>query len=457
MKSLESTAWVEQQFDNCQLGDLRRTKRLVKVAMAMVDCPDASLPQQNVQWADLKAAYRFFDNEEVTFKRIAQEHWDQTRHTRSRRCLLISDTSDIDLFTHKATTGLGMLGSGVGRGMQLHNCLMYDCDQQQILGTAGALLYYRKHKPKNETRTQRLNRRRESSVWGEVVDQVGRPPEGTQWIHVFDRGGDNFEAMCHIKLTGCDWVVRASKLNRQVVASNGKKTSLKTLTKTATVLGTYKLHLRSRPGVAARTAKIEVSVTTATVPRPALHSKWVKTCGIKSLTMNVVVVKEVGAPKGVKPIHWVLLTSLPVNTFDEAWQIITDYETRWLIEEYHKVLKTGCSIEDHALRTSDRMEALIGLISVVGVRLLQMKLLGRNQPEAKATTHVPANWLKVLKQVYPRIELAELTVYEFFRELAKLGGFLGRKWDGEPGWQTIWRGYRKMKLLLDGMKLAGAI
>ncbi len=146
-----------------------------------------------------------------------------------------------------------------------------------------------------------------------------------------------------------------------------------------------------------------------------------------------------------------------MKSFDHAWQVIEDYENRWLVEEYHKVLKTGCSVEMHALRTADRLEPLIGLISVIGVRLFQLKLLGRSQKEATARTHIPSTWLKCLKLARPKIKLTGMTVYEFFRELAKFGGFLGRKCDGEPGWQTIWYGYQKLHMLLDGMRLAGAI
>ena len=171
--------------------------------------------------------------------------------------------------------------------------------------------------------------------------------------------------------------------------------------------------------------------------------------------MNVVLVLEKNAPKGTAPIQWILLTSLPVTTMEEAYQIIDDYEHRWLIEEYHKVLKTGCSVESHALRTADRLEPLLGLIAVVGTRLLQLKLVGRSQPEAKAATHVPSTWLQGLKLARPKLKLTDMTVYTFFRELAKLGGFLGRTHDGEPGWQTIWHGYQKLQSLLEGLRLAG--
>jgi len=457
VKVLDNDQWVEKQFGSCQLGNSLRTQRLQKVATQMLSQPDQSLPKQNPQWADLKAAYRLFDKRRVTFDAVAEQHWQQTRQTKPGRYLLISDTTDIDHFSHRATTGLGQLGKGDGRGMQLHNCLVYNCNDKQIEGAAGALIHYRTIVPKNETRMQRLNRIRESELWGNLVDQVGSAPQDSQWIHVFDRGGDNFEAMCHIKLTHCDWVIRAAKLNRNVFKENGEKVSLKIALEEARVIGGYELHLRSRPGVKARTAQIEVSVLKVTFPRPRHHSKWVKQCGFRELTMNVVVVQEVESPLGVTPICWVLLTSLPVDTFEDAWQVIEDYENRWMVEEYHKVLKTGCSVELHALRTAARLEPLIGLISVIGTRLIQLKLVGRSQPEAKAATHVPSCWLKCLKLARPKLKMTGMSVYTFFRELARLGGFLGRKGDGEPGWQTVWHGYKKLHALLDGLRLARAI
>ena len=457
MKELDNDQWVSQNFGACKLGDKRRTNRLLKVASNTLATPEGLIPEQNVEWADVKAAYRFFDNKEVTFERVAHQHWQQTRQTKPGRYLLIGDTTDVDHFSHKATTGLGILGDGVGRGMQLHNCLMFNSDEKQIVGSAGALIYYRKRKPKNETRTQRLARVRESHVWGTLVDQVGEAPKGSQWIHVWDRGGDNFEAMCHVRLSGNDWIIRASRLNRSVIREDGRVMALSKAITDTRKLGSYELNLRSREGVAARTAKIELSVVRVVYPPPKLHSKWVKQCGIKELAMNVTVVQEIDAPQGVQPIRWVLLTSLPVNTFEDAWQVVEDYENRWMVEEYHKVIKSGCSIEKHALRTSERLEPLIGLISVIGTRLFQLKLIGRNQPEAKAATHVPASWVKCLKLARPKSKIAGMSVYEFFRDLAKLGGFLGRKGDGEPGWQTIWRGFRKLQSLLDGMRLVGAV
>ena len=455
MKVMDHMAWVQAQFGNSQLNDPRRTKRLCKLASNMLHAPEQSLPQQNPQWSDLKAAYRFFDTPEVTLRAICDPHWQQTRQTKSGRYLLISDTTDIDQKTRPSTTGMGMLGNGQGRGLQLHTSLMYSCDEKQIVGTAGALVQYRKRVRKNETSTQSKKRIRESDLWGNLVQEVGSPPSGSQWIHVFDRGGDYFEAMCHIELSGCDFVIRASKLNRNVINAAGEKVSLATAVQQAKLLGSYGLNLRSRVGVKARTAPMDVSCVGIEMPLPRHHTPWAKECGIKTISMNVVVVEEVGSVKGAKPIRWVLLTSLRVKTFADAWQVITDYENRWLVEEYHKVIKTGCGIESHALRSAERLEPLVGLISILGIRLFQLKLLGRTDRNRRAKSHVPNKWLTTLKLLRPKLAISNLTVYDFFRELAKLGGFLGRKYDGEPGWQTIWRGHQKMKSLIDAQQILG--
>ena len=454
MKYLANDAWISEQFSDCGLSDTRRNKRLMKVGGSMLASPDTSIPQQNVEWADTKAAYRLFDCPAVTFQGIAEIHWKRTRSNARERCLLISDTTDIDHSFHNATTGLGMLGDGGGRGVQLHSCLVYSTQQEQIVGVASARLHYRKRVPENETRMQRLKRKRESQLWGDLVSEIGPVPINSQWIHVFDRGGDNFEAMCQILLNQCDWIIRAAKLQRNVVLGSGEKMPLKAAIEKANYLGSYELELRSRPGEAARTMEIDVSSIQVNLPSPTLKSPWLKTCGIPSIDMSVVLVRETNAPTGKNPIQWVFYTSLPASTFDQAWQVIEDYEQRWLIEEYHKVLKTGCNIEGHALRTADRLEALIGLVSVIGIRLFQLKLIGRSQPDVKAKHYVPTLWLQCLQKYRPKLQTKTMTVYQFFRELAKLGGFLARKHDGEPGWQTTWRGYKKLTTLMEGLQLA---
>ena len=453
MHIIENAKWVDVNFGQCQLGNKLRNNRLMVVACNMLEAPSESLPTQNQDWSDLKAAYNLFDRPESTLENIAAVHWSKTRATTCKHVLLISDTTDIDHIDHKATTGLGMLGNGEGAGFQLHSCLMVDSQNKSILGVAGAKFYDRKPVRKGETRAERLKRDRESLLWGSVVDLAGPQPEQSNWIHVFDRGGDNFEAICHIIQNNCGWVIRAAQLQRKVVNENGRLLPLKTAMKSATHLGSYELYLRTRSDSTARWATIEVSSMRIKMPRPSVSCSFVKDSGILEIETNVLIVKEVNATKD-KPIQWILLTNQPVNTLKQAMQVIEYYENRWLIEEYHKCLKTGCGVQQHALRTADRLKAVTAITSVIATRLLSLKMDARNAPDTPAQNRVPPMWLKALKALRPKVAKKALTVYEFFREVAKLGGFLARKSDGEPGWQTIWRGFNKLLPVVRGMELA---
>ena len=134
-----------------------------------------------------------------------------------------------------------------------------------------------------------------------------------------------------------------------------------------------------------------------------------------------------------------------METFEDAWTAIGYYESRWLVEEYHKALKTGCATESRQLKAASRLEAFVGLTSVVAIRLLQLKSLARTDPEVPAQRVVPRVWLQMLKLARKNLNrVYDLTVGQFYREVAKLGGFLGRKSDGDPGWITIWRGWEKL-------------
>jgi Transposase Tn5 dimerisation domain len=212
-------------------------------------------------------------------------------------------------------------------------------------------------------------------------------------------------------------------------------------------LGSYTLSLRARPEQAAREVELEVRIGQVKIPRPRHVSPWVRELNKGPIAMNVIDVVEVNPPKGIEPIRWVLLTSLPVTTFEEAWVVIGYYELRWLVEEYHKTLKTGCRTESRQLKTADRLEAFVGLTSVLAVRLLQLKSIARTNPDIPAQRVIPAVWLKMLKIASKNLtRVHDLTVGQFYREVAKLGGFLGRKGDGDPGWITIWRGWQKLNM-----------
>jgi hypothetical protein len=449
---LDVKRWAEQQFGACELGDRRRTKRAVTLAASVAAHPDGSTPDQTETWSDCKAAYRLFDQENVTFRALCQPHWQATRAQSEGTWLLIGDTTEIDFPTYRQIEGLGPTGNGGGRGFFLHSSLMIHAESEEIAGLAAAELFHRQAAPhKNESSAAKKKRPRESEVWGRVIDEVGPAPQAARFVHVFDAGADNYEVFCHLRQQDCGWVVRAAQKHRVVYDPQGERGSLQELVSRQPVAGTYELSLRTRPRQPARTATIEVRIAPLTMPPPPHQSPFMKQCGIQGIPMWVVEAREVSAPRNVKPLHWVLLTSEAVEDFEEAWNVISWYEKRPLVEEYHKCLKTGCRVEDRQYETSARLERVTGLLSVVAVRLLQLKSVARETPDRPAEEVVPRPWIRML-ECLRKERRPLLTVGDFFRSLAKLGGFLGRKHDGDPGWITLWRGFKKLNLCLRGAK-----
>jgi hypothetical protein len=454
----DTNTWAQQQFSDCQLGHKRRTRRLVRLAEQVVSHPSGGFPEQTETWADLKAAYRLLDRAEVTFETVAQRHWQQTRQRSAGRYLVLGDTTELDFGIHRDIADLGPTGHGGGRGFLLHSGLLVAAEGEEIFGLAGQTIHYRKPAPKQENTTQRLQRERESKVWGEVIDSVGPPSEGVELVHVLDRGADNFEVYCHCLEQQADWVVRVTQKQRHILTPAGERMPLKKYLGTLPLSGMYELSLRARPGQAARTAKLQVRHGALRVPPPAHRSPYVKHINPGPIEMHVVEVREVNAPPGIEPIEWILLTSLVVQDFEDAWVVIGYYEKRWLIEEWHKALKTGCRVTERQLKTKQRLEAMVGLLSVVSVRLLQLKSAARAEPDRPARQMIPSRWIALLQAARKHLKQRKsMTVGEFYRELAKLGGFIGRKSDGEPGWITIWRGWQKLYLMVRGAELADEI
>jgi hypothetical protein len=445
--TLDPVQWAEEQFGTCELGDLRRTRRAVKFATQVAEHPDGGTPQQTHVWGDCKAAYRLLDAEGVTFETLAEPHWRRTRARVAGQYLLLGDTTELDFGWNCQAKGLGPTGNGGGRGFMLHSSLMIETETETIVGLAGQEIFHRKPAPKGESRYERSQRARESEVWGRVIGQVGRPAEAVRFTHVFDRGADNFEVYCRLLQNRCDWVVRVSHEKRKVLTPTGEKMRLRDYLSTLPVAGKYQLDLRASAGRGARTATLEVRFAPVSVPVPIHRTPWVRKCGIRSIAQWVIEVREVGAPRGVVPLHWILYTSHAVTAFDDAWLVIGYYERRWLIEEYHKALKTGCRAEHRQYETSKRLEAVTGLLSVVAVRLLQLKAVARTEPERPAAGIVPSIWLEAMRRLRPQVTAA-CTIGTFYRQLAGLGGFLGRRSDGEPGWITLWRGFKQLALVV---------
>jgi hypothetical protein len=455
---LSSDDWAQAEFALADLGDARRTHRLIQVASSLAQCPSGTLPQAFDEWSQLKGAYRLFSNEAVNYEDILKPHLERTRQrcTEPGEYLLIEDTSDLDFSTHRACKGLGQIGNQYGRGLLLHSTLavrvsawgLDHCPEVEVVGLAGQKCWVRpkgKRSRKKEHWRKRLNRQRESERWGEVLPQMPPRPQEVSWIYVADREADIYESF--ERCAGIDFIIRAH-YNRVLVEE--EQSAFQRVSQ-APLLGCFELEVRARPERTPRTAQLEVravAVTLKGVSRPG---------GCRPpLTLNLIEVREVGAPGGEEPIRWLLWTSLAVERFVEARRIVGRYGKRWVIEEFHKALKTGANVEKSELETAERLKTLLGVLVVVAVRLLNTKMLARSQPEA--LVDVKAFGREAIELLSARFKKPKdgWTNQTLLVALARFGGFIGRRSDGNPGWITIWRGWQRLMTMVEGIRLWSA-
>ena len=450
--------WAEREFSGCVLKDKRRNKRLIKLAQQVAARPDGSTPDQTETWRDLKGAYRFFSEEDVSFQAIIAPHCERIR--RDGRPgdvkLILNDTTELDYTSKKQTRNLGPIGNGHGRGFFLHSGLMVDAKIGHIEGMAGQEIFYRPAKSKKKKKAKNSRRRsteRESAVWGRLIERIGAPPAGVKWIHVCDRGADDFEVMLCALHHSCGFVIRASHLNRNVITTKDETLNLsEALDQFPLYRGERSVEVKAKGKVVARVAHLELRFGEVQLPVPSVVTPWIQEHRPdSSLPVGVVELREINPPKDAPPIRWVLYTTERIASVADAERVLEYYERRPTIEDYHKCLKTGCSAQKRQYETAERLERVVGLLSVTAVRLLQMRTAARESPDRPAEEVAPTKWIEMLRIVRKIKPSAKpMTIREFVRHLAGLGGHMGRKCDGEPGWITIWRGYEKLQLLLRG-------
>src|SRR5690242_16644677 len=216
---LAARPWAEANFAAAELGDRRRTRRLVDTAERLARQPQGSLPA-HFSWNPLRAVYRLCNRPEVTHPAVTATHVERTRTGMaqvSAPVLVLHDTTGLNFTTHGALTGTGPVGDGVGRGLLQHNSLAIVAGTQQVLGLAYQRVTTRTPAPEGETRTERLHRDRESQLWERGIRGVGPAPEGACWVDVADRGADNFEAIRAASELGHAFLFRACKDRKSVV------------------------------------------------------------------------------------------------------------------------------------------------------------------------------------------------------------------------------------------------
>jgi hypothetical protein len=384
---------------------------------------------------------------------VVEAHCRQTRQECNApgRYLLIEDTSDLNYSHHPGCEGLGWTGNEQERGFLLHSTLAFrwshsDGGRAQVLGLLAQRLWARHGSPHGERNKKRARqkRERESQRWGAFL-QEGGPAAGAEWVWVADREADIAECILECREQRCSFVIRAAWPR----SLEGEERSLLEAAEQAPLRGRFEIALRARPGRKGRTAQVEVRSQAVTIRGPRRPGGR-----LPDFQVWVVCVHETHPPAGEQPLHWVLLTDLNCESFEACREVVRWYESRWLIEEYHKALKTGTQVQDSQLRTAAALEGLIGILALVAVRLLALKQEARFEPHKPLPREaLGPEALQVLEAKQGRPPEG-WTYRSTLVAIARLGGFQGRKRDGDPGWRTLWRGWQHLSVLVEGYLLA---
>lgn len=444
--------FAAEHFGDAELGDARRTRRLVQVAGRMVSHPGGTLPQKMGEPADLKALYRLVDCDAVTHASVMETHRQLTLR-RIRECkgvvLLIHDTTQLDYTGKHSLENLGQIAKGFHRGYLCHNTLGVEAGSGRVIGLASQILHVRPKVPKQEPRKKRRDRLdRESRLWKRGSEAVGPPPEGRRWVDICDRGADLFEYLDHKHAQG-GWYVVRSKHDRVVWAGGdcNRPVKLHEHARSLAPLGTWTVRVSANAGQPARSARVSLASAKVTLPAPRPK------CGEhgdEPLEAWVVHVTEIDPPAGCKPLEWVLLTNLPAQGFTQAKERVDWYARRPTVEEFHKAQKSGCGIELPQFTDCSRLEPVIALLSVVAVFLLGLRDAARDQQTGTtpATDLVPQAYVQVVNAWRWKDKFRATTIAEFLLAVARLGGHQNRESDGPPGWLTLWRGWQELAAMM---------
>ena len=436
--------WLGTEFKNLDLGDKRNNARAINIVNAISKAPQSSIPKSCQGWAETQATYRFYANESVQRDALIQPHYEATeariRQSQSAFILCLQDTTELN-FNGQQIEGMGRLSYDAQRGMYLHPTLCVT-PERLPLGISDTWQWARGLSKKEDQKSPAI---KESLRWIEGYERVAemalRCPE-QRLVYVADREGDMLDLMkkAHTLNHPADWLIRA-KHNRSL----GKEEKLWDAVDKQPVLAKITFIKPRKKGQKARHIQQEIKVLRCTLSPKS-------PCPVE---VTLVYAKEINPPKGCRPIVWRLMTNRRVQNELDAIEMIDWYRCRWEIEMFFDVLKVGCQVEKLQLATRERIEKALALYMIITWRVMYLMRLGRICPDLPADlVFDELEWKSSYLLGKQSLPIGIPCLNDVIRNLAQLGGFLGRKSDGEPGSKSIWIGFQRIQDCVYGIQIS---
>jgi hypothetical protein len=466
----KNNEWAKDEFGDAVLGDKRLTERLVNIADSLANLPESSINQACGSWSETKAAYRFFQNENIKESDILASHVAKTteRMKAHKRVLVIQDTSYISYTHHKKTSGLGEIsrkrGDNQPKGIIMHTAFAVSTEGL-ALGILDQKIYLRPTISEEDKSQAKKNdtvhiEDKESIKWIETLKKTSGSMDSskTEAITICDREADMYDFFELAHSLNSAVLVRACQnrvVNRKYRCPRKGEQKLWEVIKSSPCAGVIEVEVPAKDNRSKRTAYLEVRFGKFMM-NPSKNNIRHRTEKLPNLPSYAVYVAEKDPIPGTDPLEWMLLTNLQVDTFDEAIEKVSWYCLRWKIEIFHKILKSGLKVEECRLGTAERLMRYLTVMSVIAWRILFITSIARTDPTLPCTALLAEEewkvlYIKIHKKPYPNIAP---TIKEAVSWIAQLGGYLARKNDLEPGPSALWKGWKRLFDLAEGWRLA---
>lgn len=442
--------WAVEEFSRAGLGDARLEARVLTVARDLYARPQAQLPGACASAAKTKAAYRLFDHQRVTREALLASHYEASaaRVAEHPVVLAVQDSSSLNYTAHPLTEGLGPLNTSTDHslGLWMHDTMAFT-PEGTPLGLLDVQCWAREPSAqgKRHTRYQRPIEAKESAKWlhsFEALCQLQRRCPATTLISVGDREADVYELLVRAQRPGAAKLLIRAERTRRMVREHGPLWEHMASAEVA-VAGTQVLEVPRRHNRPRRNATLEIRFAEVELQAPKRKTH------LGSVRLWAVWAHEPEPPEGIVALDWMVLTTVPVHTFDDALERLAWYRQRWGIEVYHRTLKSGCRIEERQLGSAERLETCLAFDLVVAWRIYHLARLGRETPEVPCTVYFEdAEWKALVTLVHrdrTAPERGEPSLGEAMRMVAGLGGYLGRNSDGPPGTKSLWLGLQVLE------------